>query len=132
MKQAVYTAKGAAPKGPYSQGIVAAGRLLFVAAQGPFDPATGQVVGESFAEQATQVFRNIQAIVEAAGASMADVARVTVYFADWQYFAALNQVYTHFFPEPYPARTPVQTQLPGSLISADAVVVLPEAPASTS
>lgn len=126
MKQSIHADQAPAPKGPYSQGIVASGRLLFVAAQGAFDPATGQVVGDTFEEQAARVFANIQAIVEAAGGTMADVVKVTIYLTDWQYFGALNEVYPRFFSEPYPARTPVQTKVPFGLIMADAVAVLPD------
>ena len=126
MKRAIHTDRGATPKGPYSQGVVASGQLLYVAAQGPIDPATGQVIGDTFEEQAARTFENVQAIVEAAGATMADVAKVTVYLADWQHFAALNAVYRRFFPKPYPARTPVQSNLPMGLIMVDAVVALPE------
>ena len=126
-KQAIHTEKGAAPRGPYSQGVIAQGPTLYVAAQGPADPATGALVAGGFAEQAEQSLRNVQAIVEAAGATMADVVKVTVYFTDWAHFAALNEVYVRFFPQPYPARTPVQTKLPDGLILVDAIAVLPEA-----
>jgi len=126
MKRAIHTDRGAAPKGPYSQGVVASGRLLYVAAQGPIDPATGQVVGDTFEEQAARTFENVKAIVKAAGATMADVVKVTVYLADWQHFGVLNEVYRRFFFEPYPARTPVQSSLPMGLIMVDAVVVLPD------
>lgn len=124
MKQIVQTDKSATPRGPYSQGVIATGSTLYVAAQGPNDPETGERVDGTFEEQADRVFRNIHAIVTAAGASMADVAKVTVFFTDWQYFAALNAIYEQHFPEPYPARTPVQMEIPGALIMADAVVVL--------
>jgi 2-iminobutanoate/2-iminopropanoate deaminase len=124
MKTPIQTAKAPLPKGPYSQGATAEGKLLFVAMQGPFDPASGEVVGETFAVQARQVFTNIQAIVEAAGASMADVVKVTVYLADWQYFPALNELYPTFFPEPYPARTPILGVPPGVLITAEAITVI--------
>ncbi len=126
MKQAIYTDKGAAPKGPYSQGIIASGPMLYVAAQGPIDPATGEVVGDTFEEQAARTFENIGTIVEAAGGTMADVVKVTVYLSDWKYFDALNAVYRRFLSEPYPARTPVQMKLPMGLIMADAVAALPD------
>jgi 2-iminobutanoate/2-iminopropanoate deaminase len=126
VKRAIHTNRGAACKGPYSQGIVASGQLLYVAAQGPIDPATGQVIGDTFEEQAARAFENVKAIVEAAGATMADVVKVTVYLADWQHLAALNAVYRRFFSEPYPARTPVQSNLPMGLIMVDAVAALPD------
>lgn len=126
MKEKIQTDRAPKPRGPYSQGILAEGEMLFVAAQGPYDPATGAVVGETFREQAIRVFENIQAIVEAAGGSMEDVVRVTVYIADWKYFGELNEIYPRFFPEPLPARTPIQMNTGGGLIMADAIAVLPE------
>ena len=125
-KRVIHTDKGATPKGPYSQGAIAAGGTLYVAAQGPYDPATGEIAGETFAEQAEQVFRNVRTIVEAAGASMADVVKVTVFITDWDHFGALNEVYARHFPEPYPARTPINMELRGALCMADAVVALPK------
>jgi len=71
------------------------------------------------------VFANIQAIVEAAGGSLADVAKVTVFPADWRDFSALNDIYSAIFPEPYPARTPILGVPPGVLIAAEAVAILP-------
>ena len=126
MKEIVQTAKGAAPKGPYSQGVIARCPTLYVAAQGPSDPETGSAVGATFAEQADQVFRNIQAIVEAAGATMADVVKVTVMMDDWANFGTLNELYVRHFPPPYPARTTLVTTLRGVLCMADAVVALPD------
>ncbi|MEA3335084.1 MAG: Rid family detoxifying hydrolase [Chloroflexota bacterium] len=125
MKQSIQTDQAPAPRGPYSQGIVSEGRLLFVSMQGPFDPVTGEVSGETFEEQATQVFANIQAIVKAAGASLADVVRVTVFLADWRDFAAMNDIYSAIFPLPYPARTPIPGVPPGVLITAEAIAILP-------
>ena len=126
MKRAIHTDKGAGPKGPYSQGVVSSGPMLYVAAQGPIDPATGQLVGDTFEEQAARTFENVKTIVEAAGAGMADVVKVTVYLSDWQNFATLNEVYRGFFSKPYPARTPIQMDLPMGLIMADAVAALPD------
>lgn len=103
------------------------GNILFVSMQGPFDPASGEVVGETFEKQATQVFANIQAIVEAAGASLVDIIKVTVFLADWQDFAVLNDFYPTIFPEPYPARTPILGVPPGVLVTAEAVAILPTA-----
>ena len=124
MKTPIKTDKAPLPKGPYSQGVMGEGRLLFIAMQGPFDPTSGEVAGETFEAQARQVFANIQAIVEAAGAAMADVVKVTVFLADWQYFPALNELYPTFFPEPYPVRTPILGVPPGVLITAEAVTVI--------
>ena len=124
-KRNLVTKRGVKPQGPYSQGIIASGSMLYVAAQGPFDPATGELVGMTFKAQAEQVFRNVQAIIEAAGASMADVVKMTVFITDWAHFSELNEVYVRYFPEPYPARTPIRVELlPSVLCSADAIVAL--------
>jgi 2-iminobutanoate/2-iminopropanoate deaminase len=83
----------AAPKaiGPYSQ-AVRAGSLLFVSGQIPIDPATGEMVNGDIAAQTRRVFQNLGAILEAAGASFDDVVRTTVYVADLNDFAAMNEV----------------------------------------
>ena len=106
MKHAV--ASGEAPKavGPYSQAIRAAG-LLFVAGQIPLDPA-GTLVEGDVVTQARQVLDNIGAILNATGLSFADIVRTTVFLADINDLAAMNQVYATYFSEPYPARATVQ------------------------
>tara|TARA_B100001079_G_scaffold265982_1_gene272487 strand:- start:187 stop:615 length:429 start_codon:yes stop_codon:yes gene_type:complete len=124
MKRIIRPEKGAAPKGPYSPGVVAAGTTLYVSAQGPFDPETGEVVGVTFEEQAEQVFENLNVIVEEAGVTLLDVVKLTVFITDWAHFSALNEICLRWFSEPYPARTPVKTELPGALFMADAVVAL--------
>ena len=107
MKTAV--SSPAAPKavGPYSQ-AVRAGGLLFVAGQIPLDPATGALVDGDVALQARRVLDNIGAVLEAGGLSFADVVRTTVFLADMNDLAAMNQVYGTYFSEPYPARATVQ------------------------
>jgi 2-iminobutanoate/2-iminopropanoate deaminase len=97
-----------APKavGPYSQ-AVRAGDLLFVAGQIPLDPS-GTIVEGDVAVQARRVLDNVGAILEAAGLSFAHVVRTTVYLADMNDLAAMNQIYGTYFSEPYPARATVQ------------------------
>jgi 2-iminobutanoate/2-iminopropanoate deaminase len=124
MKTAVHPQNAAAPKGPYSPGVTVSGRVLYVSAQGPFDPKTGEVVGDTFEAQVERVFENIKVIIEDAGASLADVVKLTVFITDWSHFDTLNQMCTRYFTEPYPARTPVKMELPGALFMADAVVAL--------
>lgn len=126
MKQPISTDRAPAPRGPYSQGIIASGPQLFIAAQGPFDPETGAVAGEAFALQAERVFLNLRLIAAAAGATLADAVKVTVYLADWKYFAEMNEVYRRYFPEPFPARSPVVGPMSQGLIMADAVLSLPD------
>jgi 2-iminobutanoate/2-iminopropanoate deaminase len=98
-----------APKaiGPYSQ-AVRAGQLLFVSGQVPLDPATGALVPGDIAAQTRRVFDNLAAVLKAGGRSFADVVRTTVFLADMNDFAAVNDVYGTYFSEPYPARATVQ------------------------
>ena len=116
-----------APKaiGPYSQGI-RAGSFLFVSGQIPLDPSTGNLVVGDIAAQTERVMKNIQAIVEAAGATMRDVAKTTVFLADLGDFQAMNEVYGRFFGETPPARATVQVgRLPRDVrIEIDAVALL--------
>lgn len=107
MRQAV--SSEAAPKaiGPYSQAI-RAGSLLFVSGQIPIDPATGALVDGDIAAQTRRVFANLQAILQAAGASFDQVVRTTVYLADMNDFATVNEVYGTYFGQPAPARATVQ------------------------
>lgn len=107
MRQAV-SAEGA-PKaiGPYSQAI-RAGSLLFVSGQIPLDPATGAMVEGDIAAQTRRVFANLGAILEAAGASFDNVVRTTVYLADMNDFATVNEIYGTYFSSPAPARATVQ------------------------
>ena len=102
-------ASDAAPRaiGPYSQAI-RAGSLLFVSGQIPLDPATGAMVEGDIAAQTRRVFANLQAILEAAGASFDNVVRTTVYLADMNDFATVNEIYGTYFSSPAPARATVQ------------------------
>jgi len=88
---------------PYSQAVKAAG-LVFVAGQGPFDPASGAVLGETIQEQTRQCLRNVEAILEAAGCTMADVAQATVILDDESDFAGMNEEWSRWFPTDPPAR----------------------------
>jgi len=108
--------------GPYSHAIKSAG-LVFLAGQGPFRKDGSRVEG-SFEEQARQTFENLEAVAAAAGASLADAVRVGVYLRDMSNFPAMNSIYREFFREPYPARTTVQSDLPGFDIEVDAIISL--------
>jgi 2-iminobutanoate/2-iminopropanoate deaminase len=107
VRQAVSTPAAPAAIGPYSQAI-RAGSLLFVSGQIPIDPSTGTLIEGTIAEQTHRVLRNIGAILEAAGASFDRVVRTTVYLADMDDFAAMNEVYGSYFSTPAPARATVQ------------------------
>lgn len=123
MKREVRAEGAPAPIGPYSQGVVTSGRLLFVAGQTPKDPGTGSMP-QDFRGQAERTLRNVQAIVEEAGATMADVVKVNAYLADLANFAAFNEVYSKFFSPPYPARTTVGASLPGGAVQVEIDVVV--------
>ncbi|MGH9942530.1 MAG: RidA family protein [Pyrinomonadaceae bacterium] len=107
MKQIVST--GAAPQaiGPYSQ-AVRVGEWLFCSGQIPIEPATGQFVEGGIAEQTERVLHNLSAVLEAAGASLADVVKTTVFLVDMGDFTAMNEVYGRFFEAEPPARSTVQ------------------------
>lgn len=109
-KQQITTQKGASPIGPYSQGL-RVGDFVFVSGQGPLDPETKQVVGETIEEQTTRTLENIKGILEAAGAGMADVVKVTAHLGDLSLFERYNKVYASYFPDPKPTRTTVGSQL---------------------
>jgi 2-iminobutanoate/2-iminopropanoate deaminase len=105
--QTIKTDKAPAAIGPYSQGVVSNG-LLFTSGQLPIDPATGQIPAGSIEELAHIVFRNLEAIAQAAGTSLANAVKTTVYLADINHFQAVNGVYAQYFKEPYPARSAFQ------------------------
>jgi 2-iminobutanoate/2-iminopropanoate deaminase len=121
-KQPVSTEEAPPPGGAYSQAI-AAGNLVFLAGQGPF-AASGEKIEGSFADEARQTLANLAAVARAAGGSLADAVRVGVYLRDMADFTAMNEVYREFFPEPLPARTTIQSDLPGFGIEVDAVLLV--------
>jgi len=102
-------ATDAAPKaiGPYSQAIAIDG-LVFTAGQVALDPKSGELVGKTTAEQTEQVFANLKAVLSAAGTSLANVVKTTVYLADMADFAQMNEVYAKHFGGHRPARSTVQ------------------------
>jgi 2-iminobutanoate/2-iminopropanoate deaminase len=93
--------------GPYSQAVKSIHGLVFLSGQTPIDPATGELVMGEITEQTQQVFKNIAAVLEAAGKTFDDVAKCNVYLADMADFAAMNAVYGSIFTAPFPARTTV-------------------------
>jgi 2-iminobutanoate/2-iminopropanoate deaminase len=93
--------------GPYSQAVVAGG-FVYTSGQIPIDPATGQFVEGGVREQTGQVLRNLSEVLKAAGSSLGRVVKTTVFLADMNDFAAMNEVYASFFPEEPPARSTVQ------------------------
>jgi 2-iminobutanoate/2-iminopropanoate deaminase len=127
MRKEIFTEKGAAPKGPYSQAIAAEGPMVFVSGQGPVDPETGEFRFGSFREQAELTFQNITVILEAAGTSWQNVVRVGIFLADLGNFAEMNEIYSQYLTAPYPARTTVQAGLPPQMeIEVDCFATIPE------
>jgi 2-iminobutanoate/2-iminopropanoate deaminase len=115
------------PVGPYAPGV-GFERLVFVSGQGAIDPATGALVGSDVATQTEQVFKNIQAILEAAGTDLSRVLRCGVFLVDMGEFQAMNAVYARVFGEHRPARTTVAVSAlphPGLRVEIDAVAYLP-------
>jgi 2-iminobutanoate/2-iminopropanoate deaminase len=119
-----------APDAPQAMGAyspaIRAGNLLFVSGQIPIDPATGQLVDGDIAAQAEQVMRNITALLRAAGVGFDHVVRTTVYLADMNDFAGMNQVYAKHIVDPPPARATVQVaRLPRDVkVEIDVIAVL--------
>ncbi|HEY0386744.1 MAG TPA: RidA family protein, partial [Pyrinomonadaceae bacterium] len=93
--------------GPYSQAVIAGG-FVFASGQIPIDPLTGEFVAGGVAEQTEQVLRNLSAVLEEAGTELARVVKATVFLADMNDFAAMNEVYGRYFSEQAPARATVE------------------------
>jgi len=124
-KQQIRTTSGASPIGAYSQGL-RVGDFIFVSGQGPLDPTTGKIVGETVEEQTARVLENIKAILAAGGATMADVVKVSAHLSDLELFDRYNKVYATYFPDPKPTRTTVGSQLLGILVEIDAIAYVGE------
>ena len=107
MRQAIVAPDAPQPAGAYSPAI-RAGNLVFVSGQIPIDPATGTLVDGDIRAQADQVMRNLTAVLKAANLGFEHVVRTTVYLADMNEFAAMNEVYSRYLVAPAPARATVQ------------------------
>lgn len=107
MNEVVSTENAPGAIGPYSQAVKANG-MVFCSGQIPIDPSTGQFVSDDVAGQTEQVFKNLEAVLKAAGTGLDNVVKTTVFLADMNDFAAMNEVYGKFFTENKPARATVQ------------------------
>ncbi len=113
MKKVISTSRAPAAIGPYSQAIVSNG-FVFVSGQIPLDPATGQILeggideAGGIEEQTTRVIENLAAVLDAAGSSLSDVVKTTVYLKDMGEFAAMNNIYAQYFTKHAPARATVE------------------------
>jgi 2-iminobutanoate/2-iminopropanoate deaminase len=112
------------PVGPYSHSVRVSGELLFVSGQIPLDPQSGEIVGTAPAEQTRQCLKNLETIAVAAGTSLTQAVKMTVYLTDMAAFAEVNEAYAEFFPSDPPARVAVAVAgLPrGSQVEIDAVL----------
>src|SRR5690242_10704877 len=124
-RQAVSSDQAPAALGPYSQAIVAGG-LVFCSGMAGIDPQTG-AAPEGIEAQTEQALTNLAAVLAAAGSSVSDLVKTTIFYADVDDFARLNEVYARHMPDPPPARSaPANVRLPrGLLVSIEAIAVLP-------
>ena len=125
-RKTITTANAPAAIGTYSQ-AVAAGGLVFLSGQIPLDPETMELVSDDVAEQTDRVFRNLAAVAAAAGGSLADLVKLTVYLTDLGNFATVNEVMARHMGEPYPARAAIGVSaLPrGAAVEIEAIMVPP-------
>ena len=127
-KYVIQSKRGAPPMGAYSQGW-RAGDFIFVTGTGPVDPVSGKMAGDTIEQQTEQTISNMEAILEADGATLTDVVKVTVHLNDPSLFPRYNAVYAKRFSKPYPVRTTVGSDLsaaPGMLIEIDCTAYKPQ------
>ncbi len=123
--EAIASDRAPAAIGPYSQAI-RAGNTLYLSGQIPLDPATGELVAGDIEAQAVRVFENLKAVAQAAGGSLRQAVKITIYLTDLAHFGTVNTIMGRYVEQPYPARATLGVAaLPrGSAIEADAVLVL--------
>lgn len=125
MKEVIATASAPAAIGPYSQGVTASGKIVFVSGQLPIDPATGAFAAEDIQGQTEQSLKNVGAILAEAGCGYEDVVKTTVLLADIADFGPMNEVYARFFTGACPARAAFAVKdLPkGAKVEIEAIAV---------
>lgn len=126
-REAIQTEKAPQAIGPYAQAVkVDCGKMIFCSGQIPLDPKTGQMVEGDIAAQTRQVMENLRAVLEAGGATFANVVRCNIFLADMDDFAVVNEIYGQYFPENPPSRATVQVaRLPkDSRVEIDCIAVL--------
>jgi 2-iminobutanoate/2-iminopropanoate deaminase len=126
-KYVITSKRGAPPQGAYSQGW-RAGDFVFVTGTGPVDPATNKMTGETIEEQTELTIRNMESILEADGASLADVVKVTAHLSDISLFSRYNTTYASIFQKPFPVRTTVESGFadPKMMIELDCIAYAPK------
>jgi reactive intermediate/imine deaminase len=124
-KKAIHTEDAPAAIGTYSQAIQV-GNVVYLSGQIPLETETGELIDGDIRVQIEQVFKNLQAVAEAAGSSLQNAVKITVYLTDLNNFAAVNEIMAAYFEQPYPARAALGVaSLPrGATVEADAILVL--------
>jgi|TARA_B110000116_G_C16779879_1_gene557733 reactive intermediate/imine deaminase len=124
-KSIIHTDQAPAAIGTYSQAVKVA-NTVYLSGQIPLVPETMELVEGGFAEQAEQMFKNLSAVCEAGGGSLADIVKLNIYLLDLANFPIINEVMSKYFKEPYPARAAIGiSQLPkNSLVEADGIMVI--------
>ena len=124
-KEIISTKNAPQAIGPYSQ-AVKAGNLMFISGQIPLDPETGDLVSQLIEDQAKQVLENVKSICEAAGCSLDDIVKISIFLTDLSNFAVVNDMMKEYFSEPYPARATVEVSgLPlGVNVEIEAIVLI--------
>ena len=127
MKEIIFTKEAPGAIGPYSQGVKI-GNLIFTSGQIPIDPKTGEIVTGNVKKSAERCILNLKAVLEAAGSSLSNVVKTTVFIKDMNDFAAVNEVYGKYFTENYPSRSCVEVaRLPKDvLVEIEAVAEINE------
>lgn len=127
-KQIIHTDKAPAAVGPYSQAVAVAagGKTVFLSGQIGLEPGTGELVSQGFEAQVRQAFANMTAVVEAAGGTLEQVVKLTLFLTDLSKFAIVNQIMAELIPQPFPARSTVGvSELPkGALFEVEAILVI--------
>jgi len=126
-KAIVHTDSAPAAVGPYSQAVAAQpGRLVFLSGQIGLEPGTGELVSENFEGQVRQSFANMQAVIEAAGGTLDNIVKLTLFLTDLSKFASANAIMAEIIPQPYPARSTVGVaSLPkGAQFEVEAILAL--------
>ncbi len=125
-KETIHPESAPIPAGPYSPALKV-GSMVFVSGQTPEKPGSDELVDGGIREQTVQVMENIKNILAAAGCTMDNVVKVNAHLLDINNFGEYNEVYKTYFNKPYPARTTVQSIIPGGgLVEVDVVAMLPE------
>lgn len=122
-KEPIQTSDAPASIGPYSQAIKS-GSLVFLSGQIPLDPEFMELVGSGIEEQTQQVFKNLSAVANAAGGSLNDIVKLTIYLTNLDLFASVNSIMEEHFAEPYPARATIEVSaLPkGAIVEIEAIM----------